>query len=212
MQFRRVASGAMVTDRRVLYVDGVLRKNSVDAGLNMITDVGFRQGVLGRTLDYGDLVVATASNRPLHFRQIRDASCSRVAIMAAQHATVEARADEILASKGLGPASVAPMAAIATSAPATAVTAATTTAPVPPRPWPPWPGTVPTCPRWPRTTYRRAADSWDTVPGGHTRRVRRVSRCERSGRGRRRGRRHRRERRHRRGRRQGRGRWRDRRR
>lgn len=113
--FRWTKRRFTVTDRRVLYVDGVLRKNSADAGLSMITDVSFRQGVLGRSLGYGDLVIATASNRPLHFRQIRDALAFKQAIMAAQHATVEARADEILVSKGLAPAAaaVAPVAAAA---------------------------------------------------------------------------------------------------
>ncbi len=109
--FRWLQRRYLVTDRRVLYVDGVFRKNSMDAGLSMITDVSFRQGVLGRSLGYGDLVVATASNRPLHFRQIKDALEFKQAIMAAQHATVEARADEILASKGLAPASAVSAAA-----------------------------------------------------------------------------------------------------
>ena len=39
----------LVTDRRVLYIEGWLRRNSTDAGLSMITDVGFRQSFLGRT-------------------------------------------------------------------------------------------------------------------------------------------------------------------
>jgi membrane protein YdbS with pleckstrin-like domain len=116
--FRWTKRRYMVTDRRVLYVDGVLRKNSVDAGLNMITDVGFRQGVIGRSLGYGDLVVATASNRPLHFRQIKGALDFKQAIMTAQHATVEARADEILVSKGLAPAATAPVAAAVAAVPA----------------------------------------------------------------------------------------------
>jgi hypothetical protein len=93
----------MVTDRRVLYLDGLLRKNSFDAGLSMITDVGFRQTFLGRRLGYGDLVIATASNRPLHFREIRDALAFKQEIMSAQQGTIEARADEILVSKGLAP-------------------------------------------------------------------------------------------------------------
>ena len=42
--FRWTKRRYMVTDRQVLYVDGVLRKNSFDAGLSMITDVGFTQG------------------------------------------------------------------------------------------------------------------------------------------------------------------------
>lgn len=124
--FRWTKRRYMVTDRRVLYVDGVLRKNSVDAGLSMITDVGFRQGLVGRSLGYGDLVVATASNRPLHFREIRDALGFKQAIMAAQHATIEARADEILVSRGLAPAaSGRPVAAATTAVAAASAPAAT---------------------------------------------------------------------------------------
>ncbi|MCY7419037.1 MAG: PH domain-containing protein, partial [Chloroflexi bacterium] len=72
----------LVTDRRVLYVEGVLRRNSRDAGLQMITDVGFSQTFIGRKMGFGDLVVATAANRPLHFRQMRDAIAFKKVIMA----------------------------------------------------------------------------------------------------------------------------------
>jgi uncharacterized membrane protein YdbT with pleckstrin-like domain len=133
--FRWTKRRYMVTDRRVLYVDGVLRKNSVDAGLSMITDVGFRQSMLGRSLGYGDLMIATASNRPLNFREIRDALAFKQAIMAAQHATVEARADEILVSKGLAPSAArAPVvaAAAATAAPVAPAPAERSAAPAMP--------------------------------------------------------------------------------
>ncbi|MFN8518828.1 MAG: PH domain-containing protein [Chloroflexota bacterium] len=139
--FRWLQRRYLVTDRRVLYVDGVFRKNSSDAGLSMITDVSFRQGVLGRSLGYGDLVIATASNRPLHFRQIKDALEFKQAIMAAQHATVEARADEILVSRGLAPAS----AVSAAAAPVAAVAAAA----------------VPAAPVEPPAPVEPAAPAWD---------------------------------------------------
>lgn len=140
--FRWLQRRYLVTDRRVLYVDGVLRKNSMDAGLSMITDVSFRQGFVGRRLGYGDLVVATASNRPLHFRQIRDALAFKQAIMTAQHATVEARADEILVSKGLAPTSATEVAATAAPVGEAATIAAVAAAPAEPvaPPVPAWDG------------------------------------------------------------------------
>ena len=101
----------LVTDRRVLYVEGVLRRNSRDAGLQMITDVGFRQTFLGRKMGYGDLVIATAANRPLDFRQMRDAVSFKKVIMAAQQGTIQARADEILGKTPTVP-SVAAVAAV----------------------------------------------------------------------------------------------------
>jgi len=141
--FRWTKRRYMVTDRRVLYVDGVWRKNSMDAGLSMITDVGFRQGVMGRSLGYGDLVIATASNRPLQFREIRDALAFKQAIMAAQHATIEARADEILMSKGLAPAASAPVAAASTTAAAPVAAAAVAAVEVAAAPVEPEPPSVP---------------------------------------------------------------------
>ncbi len=101
----------LVTDRRVLYVEGVVRRNSRDAGLKMITDVGFRQTFIGRKMGFGDLVIATAANQPLDFRQMRDAIAFKKVIMAAQMGTLQARADEILGK----PAAVPSVAAVATA-------------------------------------------------------------------------------------------------
>ena len=101
----------LVTDRRVLYIEGWLRRNSRDAGLAMITDVGFRQTFLGRRMGFGDLNIATAANRPLHFREMRDAIAFKKVIMAAQQGTIEKRADEILGK----PAAVPSVAAVATA-------------------------------------------------------------------------------------------------
>jgi membrane protein YdbS with pleckstrin-like domain len=101
----------LVTDRRVLYVEGLLRRNSRDAGMKMITDVGFRQTFLGRRMGFGDLTIATAANRPLHFREMRDAVAFKKVIMAAQMGTIEKRADEILGK----PAAVPSVAAVATA-------------------------------------------------------------------------------------------------
>ena len=101
----------LVTDRRVLYVEGVLRRNSRDAGLKMITDVGFVQTFLGRHMGFGDLTIATAANRPLHFRQMRDAIAFKKVIMAAQQGTLEARASEIMGDS----AAVPSVAAVATA-------------------------------------------------------------------------------------------------
>jgi membrane protein YdbS with pleckstrin-like domain len=145
--FRWTRRRYLVTDRRVLYVEGVLRRSSVDAGLNMITDVAFRQGVLGRQLGYGDLVVSTASARPLIFRQMRDALEYKKAIMAAQHATIEARADEILVAQGRAPALAsvaatpveAPPAPPADAAPPETAPTAPAAEPAPP-PAPAWDG------------------------------------------------------------------------
>lgn len=122
--FRWTRRRFLVTERRVVYVEGVLRRTSVDAGLNMITDVAFRQSFLGQKLGYGDLVIATASNRPITFRQMRDAMSFKRDIMAAQHATIEARADEILLQGGHASAGASAVRAAATPSAAEAAVAA----------------------------------------------------------------------------------------
>ncbi len=127
----------LITDRRVLYVEGWLRRNSMDAGLSMITDVTFRQTFLGRHMGFADLVIATAANRPLHFRDIRDAVDFKKAIMAAQQGTVVARADTILQQGGHAPVEAGDAAAaVATGIPASV---AVTHEP-PPEPVAPWDG------------------------------------------------------------------------
>ena len=51
----------LVTDRRVLQVEGVLRKKALDSGLAKVNDVRLTQSLLGRVLGYGTLEIITAS-------------------------------------------------------------------------------------------------------------------------------------------------------
>jgi hypothetical protein len=55
----------LVTNRRVLKVDGILRKRSADSALEKINDAILEQSVLGRILDYGDLEILTAAETPV---------------------------------------------------------------------------------------------------------------------------------------------------
>ena len=69
----------LVTDRRVVRVQGVLRKESLDSGLAKVNDVRLEQTTLGRMLGYGTLEIITASEsginrldflpRPLEFKR-----------------------------------------------------------------------------------------------------------------------------------------------
>jgi uncharacterized membrane protein YdbT with pleckstrin-like domain len=74
----------VVTDRRVLQLEGIISKNLLSSSLEKINDVELRQSWFGRILDYGDLDVLTASEeavnqmraiaQPLQFkRAIQDA-------------------------------------------------------------------------------------------------------------------------------------------
>jgi hypothetical protein len=55
------AQDYMVTNRRVLKVEGILRKRSADSSLEKINDAVLEQSVLGRMLGYGDLEIMTAA-------------------------------------------------------------------------------------------------------------------------------------------------------
>jgi uncharacterized membrane protein YdbT with pleckstrin-like domain len=69
----------LVTERRVLKVEGVLNKRALDSGLAKVNDVRLTQTALGRLLGYGTLEIITASDsginrleflpRPLVFKR-----------------------------------------------------------------------------------------------------------------------------------------------
>ena len=53
----------VVTNRRVMKVEGVLKKRSADSSLEKINDAVLEQSVLGRMLGYGDLDILTANEQ-----------------------------------------------------------------------------------------------------------------------------------------------------
>jgi len=69
----------IVTDRRVIQLEGIFSKTVLNSSLEKITDVELRQSWLGRIFDYGDLEILTASEeavnqmrsiaRPLEFKR-----------------------------------------------------------------------------------------------------------------------------------------------
>lgn len=52
----------MITNRRVLKVEGILNKRSADSSLEKINDAVLEQNLLGRMLNYGDLDILTAAD------------------------------------------------------------------------------------------------------------------------------------------------------
>lgn len=70
----------VITDQRVLQVEGVLSKHSTDSSLEKINDLELRQSLLGRIFNYGDLEVLTGSeiginnmqkiSHPLEFKRV----------------------------------------------------------------------------------------------------------------------------------------------
>ena len=75
----------VLTNRRVIESTGVLSKRVADSSLEKLTDIVLKQSILGRMLDYGDIVVLTAAagaginnlkqiRRPMEFKtQMLDA-------------------------------------------------------------------------------------------------------------------------------------------
>jgi hypothetical protein len=51
----------LVTNRRVLKVEGIINKRSADSSLEKINDAVLEQNLLGRMLNYGDLDILTAA-------------------------------------------------------------------------------------------------------------------------------------------------------
>jgi uncharacterized membrane protein YdbT with pleckstrin-like domain len=55
----------LITNRRVLKVEGLLDKKSGDSSLDKINDAVLKQGILARLLHYGDLEILTANEEAI---------------------------------------------------------------------------------------------------------------------------------------------------
>jgi uncharacterized membrane protein YdbT with pleckstrin-like domain len=63
----------IVTNHKVMKVSGILRKTADGSALEKINDITISQSMLGRALDYGTLVVLTASDDSnLHYTAMRE--------------------------------------------------------------------------------------------------------------------------------------------
>lgn len=56
----------VITDRRVLQLEGVLSKNVLDSSLEKINDVELQQSLFGRMFDYGTIEILTASEEAIN--------------------------------------------------------------------------------------------------------------------------------------------------
>jgi membrane protein YdbS with pleckstrin-like domain len=59
------AQDYMVTNRRVVKVDGIIRKRSADSSLEKINDAVLEQGIFGRMFGFGNLEILTAAEIPV---------------------------------------------------------------------------------------------------------------------------------------------------
>jgi hypothetical protein len=81
------AEDYLITNRRVMKVEGVLKKRSADSSLEKINDAVLKQGILGRLLHFGDLDILTASENTVdQFRMLNDAANFKKTMLNAKYA------------------------------------------------------------------------------------------------------------------------------
>ncbi len=77
----------IVTNRRVIQVEGIVNKVSRDSSLEKINDAVLRQGLFGRMLHFGDLEVLTASEQTVDkFEMLNDAAEFKKTMLNAKYA------------------------------------------------------------------------------------------------------------------------------
>jgi hypothetical protein len=81
------AQDYLVTNRRLLKVEGILNKRSADSSLEKINDAILDQNVLGRILDYGDLDILTAADTAIdRYRMLNHAKGFKREMLNQKHA------------------------------------------------------------------------------------------------------------------------------
>jgi len=80
----------LVTNRRVLKVEGILTKRSADSSLEKINDAVLEQSVFGRMLGYGDLEILTAAETSVdHYHMLSQAQTFKRTMLEEKHALEE---------------------------------------------------------------------------------------------------------------------------
>ncbi len=77
----------VLTNRRLLKVEGIINKRSADSNLEKINDAVLEVNLIGRLLDYGDLDILTAAEVTVDkYRMLRHAKTFKKEMMSAKHA------------------------------------------------------------------------------------------------------------------------------
>lgn len=76
----------VVTDRRVIFLEGMFNKDVTDSSLEKVNDVKLEQSVWGRLLDFGDVEILTASEIGVNrFKTIAGPIQFKTAMLNAKH-------------------------------------------------------------------------------------------------------------------------------
>ena len=99
----------VLTNRRVIQVEGVLNRSATDSSLEKINDAVLSQSVFGRMFDFGDLKVLTAAEAGIeNFRMIKGPIAFKKAMLDAKHEhEVEMERAGIAPAAPIGPAPAA---------------------------------------------------------------------------------------------------------
>src|SRR4249920_2874915 len=83
---RYVNQEYVLTNRRVIQVEGVLNRSSTDSSLEKINDAVLSQSIFGRMFDFGDLTVLTASESGIEkMRMLRSPVVYKKKMLDAKH-------------------------------------------------------------------------------------------------------------------------------
>jgi hypothetical protein len=81
------AQDYIVTNRRVLKVEGIINKRSADSSLEKINDAVLEQNLFGRIFGYGDLDILTAADDAIdRYRMLNQAPAFKKAMLDQKHA------------------------------------------------------------------------------------------------------------------------------
>jgi hypothetical protein len=80
------AQDYVITNRRVMKVEGILKKRSADSSLEKINDAVLEQSVFGRMLGYGDLDILTANEQSVdRYRMLSEAQTFKRTMLDEKH-------------------------------------------------------------------------------------------------------------------------------
>ena len=81
------AQDYIVTNRRIMKVEGVFNKHAADSSLEKINDAVLRQGIIARMLGYGDLDILTAADSAIdRYRMLAGAAHFKIEMLNRKHA------------------------------------------------------------------------------------------------------------------------------
>jgi hypothetical protein len=80
------AQDYLITNRRILKVEGIINKRSADSSLEKINDAVLHQDIFGRMFGYGDLDILTAADAAIdRYRMLADAPGFKRQMLDAKH-------------------------------------------------------------------------------------------------------------------------------